>query len=82
MCGVVRKACGCSVLHRSRTGGATLPEVGVFWGGPVPSMQSTEPVPGKPWDAQWREVGGEGVRAGSLSGLGMLFGVGGSAPGR
>lgn len=27
-------------------------EVGVFWGGPVPSMQSTEPVPGKPWDAQ------------------------------
>lgn len=57
-------------------------EVGVFWGGPVPSMQSTEPVPGKPWDAQWRGVGGGGVRAGSLSELGMLFGVGGSAPGR
>lgn len=57
-------------------------EVGVLGGGPVPSMQSREPAPGKPWDAQWRGAGGHGVRAGSLSGLGVLFGVGGSAPGR
>lgn len=57
-------------------------EMGALGIGPVPSTLSREPVPGKLWDAQWKGVGGEGVRAGSLTGLGVLFGVGGSAPSR
>lgn len=46
-------------------------EMGALGGGPVPSTLSREPVPGKPWDAQWRGAGGEGMRAGSLTGLGI-----------
>jgi len=57
-------------------------EMGALGGAPVPSVLSREPVPGKPWAAQWRWVEGEGVRAGSLTGLGVVFGDGGSAPGR
>lgn len=33
-------------------------EMGALGGGPVPSTLSREPVPGKPWDAQWRALEG------------------------
>lgn len=81
--GVMRKAHGCSVLCRYRMGSATLCRVGCFGGRvPMPSTLSRQPVPGKPWDAQCSGVGGKGLRAGSLTGLGMLFGVGGGASSR
>lgn len=71
MCGAVRKARGCSVLCRSRMGSATLCRDGCFGGRPC--ALHTEQGTGV-WKALGCSVegaGGEGMRAGSLSGLGI-----------
>lgn len=47
VCGVMRKARGCSVLRRSRMGSATLCRDGCFGVSLKPASLSREPVPGK-----------------------------------